>query len=128
MSMTLQVRGLKESAGQLDQLIKMTMGVNRKSMTKAVLLIQRESQKLVPVDTGNLRSSSAVAVAGEGNKASGAITYGANYAVFVHERRENKHKPGKQAKFLQDAANRNRSRVVEVFEEEYIQTIKGLLT
>lgn len=72
----------------------------RKGLTKAALLLQRMSQKVVPVDTGNLKASAGTAVTGEGWETEAYVYYAAGYAVYVHERHDLTHKAGKQAEFL----------------------------
>lgn len=68
--------------------------------------IFNESQALVPVDTGALRSSGQVTLPQQG--ASGVqvtIGYGgaaAPYAIYVHERMELNHPNGGQAKYLEE--------------------------
>ncbi len=42
------------------------------------------------------------------------VGYVANYALFVHENLESKHKPGKIAKFLEKPARENRKRYARI--------------
>ena len=51
----------------------------------AGLILQRESQKLVPVDTGNLKASAFTRATGEGLSTVVNVGYTAAYALFVHE-------------------------------------------
>ena len=69
-------------------------------MLKAGLFVQRESQLIVPVLTGNLKGSAGTAKKGTGFKVEVTIFYTAAYALWVHELTHLRHKPGKQAKFL----------------------------
>lgn len=58
----------------------------QRGLKKAGLLIIRESLKIVPVDTGNLRSSWFVRHdKGRGSSAIVELGYTASYAIFVHE-------------------------------------------
>ena len=59
------------------------------------------SQRLVPVDTGYLKSSGKVVKNSIGTY---SVIYTAPYAVYVHEIIDNQHKFPTQAKFLEDAA------------------------
>lgn len=77
-------------------------------LTKAALLLQRMSQKIVPVKVGNLKGSAGTDVQGEGWDADAIVFYTAGYAVYVHEMTQNQHKVGKQAKFLEDPMRNNR--------------------
>lgn len=52
---------------------------------RSALILYSESQKLVPVDTGNLKANSRVRLVRGGRKASAVIEYLQNYAMFVHE-------------------------------------------
>lgn len=66
--------------------------------------IFNESQQLVPVDTGTLKSSGAVTPPQrQGDIIEGAIGYGgaaSSYAFIVHERLDTYHEPPTQAKYL----------------------------
>lgn len=59
------------------------------------------SQRLVPVDTGYLKSTGRVVKNSIGTY---SVIYTAPYAVYVHEIIDNQHKFPTQAKFLEDAA------------------------
>jgi len=89
----------------------------------AALLLQRESQKLVPVDTGNLKASAFTRATGKGFGIEANVGYTAAYALYVHENREMKLKgqprssgrgnywdpQGRgQSKFLEEPARRLR--------------------
>jgi hypothetical protein len=62
--------------------------------------LQAESQKQCPVEYGLLRASAKTAPTADGAK----VSYGTQYAVYVHERVELHHPVGK-AKFLEDPLN-----------------------
>lgn len=69
---------------------------------KAVgLYFQRESQKLVPVDTGALRNSAFTRAEGSGFDTEISVGYTVNYAIYVHENLTAFHHVG-QAKFLEE--------------------------
>ena len=51
----------------------------------AGIYIQRESQKIVPVDTGNLRAGAFTRAEGSGFGTRVTVGYVAEYAMFVHE-------------------------------------------
>lgn len=63
--------------------------------------ILAESQILVPVDTGFLKSTGKIVKNSIGTY---SVIYTAPYAVYVHEIIDNWHKYPTQAKFLEDAA------------------------
>lgn len=67
-----------------------------------------ESKRRVPVDTGVLRATGAVQKPERsGRRISVRLTYGTEYAVFVHEDLDAFHKIG-QAKFLESVLNESR--------------------
>ena len=88
-----------------------------KGLYLAGLFLQRESQKIVPVDKGPLRESADTRMEGEGLRANVIVSYGTDYAIYVHEMVENRHKPGKQAKFLEQPFREKRDRMREILVE-----------
>lgn len=68
--------------------------------------IMKESKKIVPVDTGALRSSGHVKVPVlSGSRVSVTLAYGgsaAPYAVFVHEKANARHRPPTRWKYLEE--------------------------
>ena len=83
-------------------------------LTKAALLLQRMSQKIVPILTSTLKDSAGTDVIGEGWDADALVFYTALYAVYVHEQTQNQHKKGKQAKFLETPMRENRRELLNV--------------
>lgn len=55
-------------------------------LREAGLLLQRESQRLVPVEFGNLRASSFIRARGTGFQTEVFVGYTALYAFMVHEK------------------------------------------
>jgi len=83
----------------------------RKGLFRAGLFLQRESMKIVPIDKNVLRSSANTRMEGVGFDSACIVSYGTDYAVYVHENMEAKHKPGKQAKFLEQPLREKRDRM-----------------
>lgn len=75
------------------------------------LFLQRESQKVVPVDTGKLRASAYTRAEGLGLQTVVRVGYTAEYAIYVHENLNARHKPGKIAKFLEKPARENKDKI-----------------
>jgi hypothetical protein len=75
-------------------------------------LIQRLSQQVVPVDTGNLKGGADTRKIGNGWGTEVTVSYSAAYAIYVHERTDLKHKPGKRAKFLEGPARENKDLIL----------------
>jgi hypothetical protein len=61
------------------------------NLIKAGFYIQRESMKIVPILTGNLRGSAFTRFTGTGLQTRVQVGYTAAYALFVHEIIENAH-------------------------------------
>jgi len=72
-----------------------------RGLVKGGLRIQRESQKIVPIDTSALKNSARTTKKGSGHKTEVTVSYGTEYAVFVHEDLNARHASGKSAKFLE---------------------------
>jgi len=94
-------------------------GVER-GLKDAGLFLQRESQKICPIDLDNLRPSARTDSKGKGFNTDVIVHYGvgANYAVYVHEDLQAKHKPGKQAKYLEQPAREKKSEMIEIIRQE----------
>jgi len=89
----------------------------QKRLKKAGLFIQRESQKIVPVEFGVLKNSArTVNIGGKGFDVDIVVHYGAgaNYAVYVHENLEAKHKPGKRAKYLEAVVREQKTEIFKI--------------
>lgn len=78
----------------------------KQAVSEEAQLIFRDSQKIVPVETGTLRRSGVVEPAKEeGTSVSVTIGYGgaaSDYALRQHEDLSYKHAQGKQAKYLEE--------------------------
>lgn len=115
----MSVMGLKEIAVQLEKHKKATVQGVRVGMRRAGLLLQRESQEIVPIDKTYLKASSntVTRMEGEGWDSEMTVGYGMDYAVYVHENLEARHKPGKSAKFLEKPLREKRDRMAEIVVE-----------
>lgn len=90
--------------------------IARQALFRAGLFVQAESQRRAPVDTGYMRASAKTRM--ENNYAV-LITYDAYYSIFVHERVKAKHKVG-EAKFLQNAIDKNKEKITRILEKEIL--------
>lgn len=71
-------------------------------------LVFSESQLEVPVDTGLLKSTGKIQpIQRNDDGIETAITYTTDYALWVHERLEIRHKPPTKAKYLEDPMKRH---------------------
>lgn len=98
-----QVKGVAElrrmlKKKQREHSRKFAIGVKR-----AGLWLLRESMKIVPVDTSALKNSAPNVTRADGMGWDTVMTvgYGQEYAIYVHEDLNARHKPGKVAKFLE---------------------------
>ena len=113
--------------------VAMSLGCSR-GLRLAGLMLQRESQRVVPVDYGVLKASAFTRATGSGFSTQVTVGYTANYAIYVHENVEMKLKgqprlpphKGKywdpqgrgQAKFLEEPARRMRGAMRSVILKE----------
>jgi len=81
----------------------------------AGLFVQRESQKIVPVDTGNLKGGAFTRnVGGKEWDVDVIVGYVADYAVYVHEDLDAKHNPGQRAKYLEAVFKEQRDEIFRI--------------
>lgn len=125
-----RLEGVNDVLGNLNEEIQGIENRSMKGLMKAGLRIQRESQKLAPVLTGNLKASAYTRRAGEfvrldtpssskaAPKPSGTVPpkrveigFTAAYAAAVHENLESRHENG-QAKYLETALRENKFKIV----------------
>lgn len=86
-------------------------------LKRAGLFIQRESQKIVPVEFGLLRNSARTTSEGKGFNTEVVVSYETSYAIFVHENLDAKHKKGKVAKFLENTVKLRRKEIADIVKE-----------
>lgn len=90
-------------------------------LREALEVIGKASDRLVPVETGDLRASRAVAV--EGSK--GGVGYSDPKAVAAHENQQARLRGGKQAKFLETAVNESRAQVLQAIAADLRRQMGG---
>lgn len=84
-------------------------------LMKAGRFVQRESQKIVPVDTSNLKAGAdTVNAGGRGFSADIVVHYKAVYSIFVHEDLEARHASGKRAKFLESIVREKKQEIFKI--------------
>lgn len=111
------VQGVKKLKAAIKANRALTEKGLRKGLLRAGLFLQRESQKIVPIDKGVLRNSANTRLEGKGLEVAAIVSYGTEYAIYVHEDLEAKHKEGKQAKFLEQPLRDKRARLAEIVAE-----------
>ena len=107
-----KVTGVKEVIRNMHRAgIRFALGVER-GLKRGGLFGLRKSKQVVPVLTGNLKNSGDVRSEGNGFNTVVKVGYwDTDYAIYVHERRDLKHKEGKQSKFL-ESPMRNHSKEI----------------
>ena len=95
------LEGLDKVLKNIQKEIDHIEGASLDGLKAAALKVQRLSDKRTPVDTGNLKSSGET-ITLTSSPPVVAVSYSANYAVFVHENLEARHTNGR-AKFLESA-------------------------
>ena len=99
---------------------KQTRRAARRGMVKGGLFLQRESQKIVPIDTTNLQGSAVTRDIGTPQNPDVVVAYGrdASYSVYVHENPHAHHAPGKRYKFLEEPARTKRKEIMNIIATE----------
>ena len=92
-----------------------------RGLMEAGIYLQGESQRIVPVRYGNLKNSARTYKTKIGNLVVVHVAYGMEYAIFVHEDLEARHKPGKAAKFLETPFREKRRELIRIIAEEVEQ-------
>jgi hypothetical protein len=106
-------------------LMKVTLRYKRgyaQGVEKGLNKVLKDSQKMVPFDTGALKSTGRIEMTGTGFNTRGYVMYGGDvtgfgaktnvhYAVIVHEATHINFKGGKEAKYLEKAIDRNKDYV-----------------
>lgn len=103
--MTMKVRGGKQVLRNLEKYARKYPEATAEAVHEEALLLEAESIKEAPVDTGRMRASSFTKPPQDKNNPVATVGYGTKYAIYVHEREELNHTTGK-AKFLIDPFRR----------------------
>lgn len=82
--MSVKVEGLGRAVDEMNKLLKKKTDLTLAGLKEAGLMIQREAQKIVPVESGKLRSSAYTRKAMDGRLAV-EVGFSAEYALWVHE-------------------------------------------
>jgi len=102
----------------IGRLIKTTQVYERdvpRKLGKGGAYLQRESMKICPVDKNNLKPGAFTRnIGGGGFKTDVIVGYVAEYAVYVHENMEARHKAGTESKFLEKPAKEKRKEILEI--------------
>ena len=115
MAKVLYITGMDKVLRNMKKASKGYEAKFERGLKKAGLFVQRESMRIVPVDTANLKGGAFTRnVGGKGAKTDVVVGYVADYAVHVHENLDAKHKPGKQAKYLESVMRKERNKIFKI--------------
>ena len=95
---------------------KITMGSTfERNLKRAGLFLQRKSMQVVPIDKDILRpSANTRKISGKDWTTDVVVSYHTDYAVYVHEDLNARHKSGKQAKYLEGPARQNKGEIFTI--------------
>ncbi len=113
-----KVTGLKEVIAKLRLVDKRLSVSTRRGLLKSGAFVLRKSKEIVPIEFGPLKASGDMKPIGEGWKTDVVVFYTASYAVYVHERTELKHKPGKSAKYLEKPVRQYKLAILKIIAKE----------
>ncbi len=119
---------LAKIENRIDEIFETIGFTNEEAMQEAMDLIETRSNDIVPVKSGKLKGSSFTEVEKDDeNNVIGTVGYNKNgeapYAVFVHEKVDNKHENG-EAKFLEKAAIESEQDIRDIFVNAISKVLK----
>lgn len=110
-----EIKGLDRVRRNLNEKINEVQDQTVGGLLAGGLFLQGESQRLVPVATGNLKGSAFTRKKPDDAKAV-EVGYNAAYAIYVHENLE-AHHPNGQAKYLETPMRQKQDDIVRIIAE-----------
>lgn len=126
----MNILGEAKIKANLQKITKKMESDFEKGLTLAGLRLLRESQLMVPVDTGNLKGSGFVQKNGAGFKTKVDVGYTAFYALWVHEAPmtlQGKPRPGGRGRFW-DPQGRAQNKFLEKPSRTFAETAVKIMT
>lgn len=114
MAKVVEVLNAADIVAALRARTKVHAAAVQQALIQAGLWLQRASQAIVPIDTGDLRRSAFTRHSGTGFQVIVRVGYTQSYAIYVHEDLNARHAPGKQAKYLEEPARTGRATMGEI--------------
>lgn len=113
-----EIIGGKELAAMLASAGERAVPAIKQALSEEGQLAFRESQRLVPVDTGTLRRSGQILPPKENAQHNIELVMGYGgaakaYALRQHEDLDYKHKEGKQAKYLEEPVKNRQNKLAQ---------------
>lgn len=100
--MDIVLTGLDRVVNNLDRLAQLFPRAAAQALNAVAETTMTDAKERTPVRYGILRASGKVSRMATAGKLEADLTFGTEYAIFVHERTELRHKTG-EAKFLERA-------------------------
>jgi hypothetical protein len=113
-----KVEGVKQVIKRLYTIKGETAKGMERGIVKAGKHLQTKSQAVVPVDTGAHKASAYTRRKGHGFSTQVTVGYTQDYAIYVHEDLEARHKPGKIAKYLERPARETKEAMAKIIRKE----------
>lgn len=104
--------GASDVANNLLKLASIAGEAVAQSLNEVAEVTLTDAKERTPVDTGTLKSSGKVSEHATLRKHQAKLTYGTEYAVWVHEQTNLKHRVG-EAKFLEKALQKTAATFVQ---------------
>ena len=111
--MAVKITGAKTVQFNLNKEILKIRGRTKAGLRAAALIVKRDSVKITPIDTSNLRGSAYTETGGTIAMPTATIGYTAAYAPFVHEIKKNYKAPGTDWKFLERSLKKNEQTILK---------------
>lgn len=119
MAKFMSIKGVPQLLKKLDRYSKSLEKKFEIGVTKAGTWLLRQSLKIVPVDTGLLRSTGKTTKQGKGFNTIILVSYGPlHYALIQHENLNFRHKKGKSAKFLEMPYRQGIKTIEKIIQDE----------
>ena len=114
----------KQVIANIEKLKIKTTKEIEKAIDDVVLDLQGKSQRLAPIDTGDLRGSASSEVRTTMNRVVGEVGFNMEYALKQHEDLTYNHPRGGQAKYLETPLKENQSKYKRDIEEAMRRALK----
>jgi len=121
--LVIEVEGLEELSKALQKYPREWQTIAKQSLGPGMALLESESKKEAPVDTGALRSSiGSEIMGGLGSEVVGKV--GSNIEYASYQEYGTRYQPGKP--YLRPTLEKYRDKVIKMFEQGIAKTLKRL--
>lgn len=119
--MSITFEGVDKLNAKLKKLAMLSEEEAKKTLTVIALDLQGKAQMICPVgETGDLAGSAYTEI----NGLEAEVGFSEEYALIQHENMEYRHKPGKQAKYLENPFKENRNKYVDLIGKAISRAVK----